>query len=82
MRFEAAPLVMERGVGFGALEGGYTGLRVCGMPQHTLAATLQYLSALNEPHIPEVNSVSGGFVTEELSGDLGAGFLHIYGVDY
>ena len=80
MRFEAADVVIERGVGSGALEGGYTALRVCGMPQHTLAATLQDLSTLNEPHIPEVNSVSGGFVTE-LSRDLGAGFLHIYGVD-
>ena len=74
MRFEAADVVIERGAGFGALEGGYTALRVCGMPQHTLAATLQDLSALNELHIREVDSLSGGFIMEELRRDLGRRF--------
>lgn len=80
IRFEAAAVVMERGVRFGALEDEYTALRGCGMLQHTLAATLQDLSTLNEPHIREVNSFSGGFIAEELGRDLGAGFLHNYGL--
>lgn len=46
MRFEAAAVVMERGVGFGALEGGYTALGGYSILEHTLAATRQDSSAL------------------------------------